>query len=1237
MKNDRTMKSMTRFLFVVLTSSLLLNTTALTAKQKGLLELALHNANERDGDYDAFATELLEAIPSFKDDGRVELLAHRLRTCVSSMRNPRALIGGLEKTLGDALPGDTRWLLSRLLSDLYQRAGQADAARELSANLGYLTRFLVIGPFGKDMNGPLPRAFPPEKNIDLTRGYKDGWQELRWRPVKRKEPHALLDPFKHVYPNNGIPYLLCQVHSAVSRNAVLNVLAGAEIKIWCNGVLAIDDTSRNEHLSVHRRTGIRLEKGWNRILVKANTRLLLRLTDPNGTPFGQKALAEEAELKLHPLPAKAAGTWEGPYSEAAEKAWSQRLAALTGKPLAMALEHSGLAILHKANSRNDLAVAEAAKAIELAPDDPWVLHHGAAVFQAASYLPAAQSKNRARDAWQKVSTIDEAFLPAQTGLATILQQDQKNDDAAARLRDVVEKHPEFLAGLKKLQLVYAGLGWETEEKQVLGKIRKLAPASPTPWMVDAARYRKRENPRKALEYYNQAYSRDRSGSSLLSTMSELNSQLGNKKKAFELLNQSHQSALDNHSIAESIALRMIKDKGSSAKDAISWYSAAVGPRDWSPAHKKALARIYSAADERESELAMYRESLALAPGDLKTRKFLKEREAEDNRFWAPYDENLEEWLPRVPANGPLVEKAQALSILDISVVRVYQDGSSSEYIHQAFKLLSEEAKDQVAKVRTSGEILKLRTLTAEGESLEPVAALSGGNYVMPGMLPGAHTEFAYVVDKSNARGVHYRHGPFFFQDFNYKQSFLLSRLVYILPPGLDSDIVTTAFDQASDTNGIVKVLRSDKTLEDGTRVITFESNNAGRIQSERAMPHYTGYVPSAQMRPKKTWKDIERALRGFSRQATALTPELRATAAEVTGKLTDPLEKARAIYDHVNKVVTKDTGSSIAIRVLMEKSGNRTFLFKALLDAAGIPSSWAFLRMDENLERKTDWDYPSNTYFRAPHVLLEPTGKQPFYISLQYRDLPFGFLPEFFSKGKALVLDQADSRIVDLPSIPAEVYESATRATWKLGEDVAVNVNFVMETKAAQGWMQKDRFSNLNAFQMTLMTSGLATQLFPGAKVEKGGFVGINDKAQPFALEFELEAPKLMVRSGEDFLLPPVLQPAQLVRSYGAPPTRKHPYEVRQRRAKQDKILVHLGENFEVSKLPSNVSLTGQRANYSLTYKQEAGTLSIERKLTIEPGSIAPARFPQFLDLLQKADAAEKERIVLRSRKPAEE
>ncbi len=345
------------------------------------------------------------------------------------------------------------------------------------------------------------------------------------------------------------------------------------------------------------------------------------------------------------------------------------------------------------------------------------------------------------------------------------------------------------------------------------------------------------------------------------------------------------------------------------------------------------------------------------------------------------------------------------------------------------------------------------------------------------------------------------------------------------------------------------------------------------------------------------------------------------------------MEKARALYDHINKVVTKDDGSSVAIRVLLEKSGNRTFLFKALLDAAGVPSRWAFLRMDEDLERKTNWDYPSSSFFRAPHLLLKPAGEKPLYVSLQYRDLPFGFLPEFYGNGKAFILNPDGFTIEDIDGLPEEIYESASKTTWTLGDDVAVNVDFLMETKAAQGWMQKDRFSTLNAFQINLMTKGLATQLFPGAKVEKGGFVGINDKSQPFALEFKLVAPKLLVRSGEDFLLPPVLQPSQLVRSLGAPPVRKHPYMVRQRRAKNDRIEADLGENFKINKVPRNVKLQHPLAEYSLTYSHKDGKLVIERRLIVEPGAIAPAAFPAFLSLLQKADAAEKERVVLQLKK----
>ncbi|MBK36189.1 MAG: hypothetical protein CME26_11765 [Gemmatimonadetes bacterium] len=1195
------------------------------AEAVSLHKLVLHNENERKGDYDRFALELLGGLERFKADPGSELIAQRLADTSGSMRNSLALIGGLEKLVQAKLPGKTHWMLSDLLASLFRRAGRHEEALALDSRNGILTKFLIIGPFGKDSNGPLSRPFAPEKEINLSGQYPDGWQKLAWRPVQRKDVYSRLDPFDHVYPDRGISYLLCQVRSDEARKALLHLLVNGEIKAWCNGIPVVDDTRRNEYLSVHHRAPVYLEKGWNRILVKTTSPLLLRLSDELGQPHQQGQLQQESEFKLHELPKNPRAPWKETPARQEEPA----------DQLERALSYMGKAILqaNSYNTRNDLAVDFAGRALALAPESPWVLYHAAGIFRRAGYLPTAQAKSRAKSALEKAIKLDADFLPAHLDLAKILRGDQKAEEAATLVRKITDRHPGFLPGFRSLQSSYSELGWKTEEKQALQRIGELSPGSSTPWVSEAALYRERYNIKKALEYYTEGFSRNQGRTSLLSVMAGLNKKLGRPEEALRLLRLRLKLSPDNHSIAEEIARQLLEEKSSGTREVITWYSNTVGNRDWDPSHKKALARLYSAAGDEKRELALYRESQALAPGDLKLRRFLQARASSQERFWEPYDEVFEDWLPRVPTEGPMVEKAQALSIIDIGVVKVYRDGSSQEYIHQAFKLLSEEAKDQIAKVRTAGEILKLRTITAEGKTLEPVAALSGGNFIMPGMLPGAHTEFAYLVNKANARGQSYRHGPFFFQDFNYKQSFLVSRLVYILPPGLDSDIVSVALDQANDTNGIARVKKSDRTLEDGTRVVTFESRNAGRVQSERSMPHYTGYIPSTRMTPKVSWEDIERNLKTYTRQTTILTPELRSTAGEVTRGIEDPMEKARALYDHINKIVTKDDGSSIAVRVLLEKSGNRTFLFKALLDAAGVPSRWAFLRMDEDLERKANWDYPSNSFFRAPHLLLQAQGGKPLYVSLQYRDLPFGFLPEFYGKGKAFILDPAGHRIEDIAGLPEEIYESASRTTWTLGDDVAVNVSFLMETKAAQGWMQKDRFSTLNAFQINLMTRGLATQLFPGAKVEEGGFVGINDKSQPFALEFKLLAPKLLVRSGEDFLLPPVLQPSQLVRSLGAPPLRKHPYMVRQRRAKNDRIEARLGENFVLAKLPENVKLEHPLAEYSLSYTHRDGTLVIQRRLRVEPGTIKPADFPAFLDLLQKADAAEKERVILQLKK----
>ena len=157
-------------------------------------------------------------------------------------------------------------------------------------------------------------------------------------------------------------------------------------------------------------------------------------------------------------------------------------------------------------------------------------------------------------------------------------------------------------------------------------------------------------------------------------MADLNQSLGKSEEALRLLRLRLKHSGDNHSVAEKIARQLLEEKPSSPGEVIEWYSNAVGNRDWDPSHKKALARLYSAAGDEKREMAMYLESLARGPGQLKIRKFMEGREGWQGPLWEPYDELIEDWLSKLPTEGPLVEIAQALIFLDNGVVKVYQDG-----------------------------------------------------------------------------------------------------------------------------------------------------------------------------------------------------------------------------------------------------------------------------------------------------------------------------------------------------------------------------------------------------------------------------------------------------------------------------------------------------------------------------------------------------------------------------------
>jgi len=1212
-----------------------------------LLELTLHHEAERAGDYDALASAWIDALPSFADDPRGDFIARRLASIASRLARPGAIVPGLERLRADErVAGPSRVMVATLLSAARRRAGDEDGALALLDESGLVRTFAAVGPFGKDGAATLATRFPPEDRLDLDATYRDGFQTLAWRAVTLRDDD--LDVDRHTWPRRGFVYALAQVRADGARDALLHVGSGRDVRVWLNGTLVIDDTVRSVFLSSHRQALVRLAPGWNRVLVKTEGRVALRVTDPRGRTFAPEVLetlrfAPGAAPALEPIEPDAGALVADATVDVLARAperWAAALApADASAGTSSALEALGLALLWSYDGRDELAVEAASRAAALAPDDPFVRYHAGSVLRGAGYLPSAQAKSRAKDNWEAAIRLEPGFLPAREQLARLLVEDQKHDEALAMLDGALARRPDFLDGLVRLHAVYSARGWDVEARRTLRRIAELAPELPWVDVMLGRWYDERENPAKALEHYLVAFEKDRAQTALLSSIASRQRDLGHVEDAERTLRARLASSPDDSDAVARLA-RFLVEAGR-ADEAVAVAEQHAAARGWDPDAHETLAEVLASAERDVDLLAAWRRVLEIAPGDVGIRDALHAREHPESfgrdldAFWTPWDESLDDWIARVPADGPLVEKAAALSVLDITVVEVLVDGSTREYTHQAFRLLSEEAKESLAKVETPGEVVRLRTLTTDGRSLEPVAALGRSSYVLPGLEPGVFTEYAYRVDRAGAAGAPFRHGSFFFQDYRFQQSFLLSRIVFLLPPDIPSDIVETALPRGADPAGRARVERTERELPDGRLVVMYEARNVPRLEPERAMPPYAEYLPSVEVTPRRSWAEVETRLRQSVDSATLRTPEITSLARELTAGIERPLEKARALHDHVHELIADESGARDAVRVLLEKSGDRTTLFKALLDAAGVPSSWAFVREHESLASPVDWAHPSPSHFPWRFVLIEAAGEEPVWTTLRFRRLPFGHLPERFGDGRALVLRERGAELVTLPPVAAARYVTSSDATLRLGDSDSADVELSVSSGALESRVAKDQIRNLPAFQKNLVLRAQVNQLFPGAQVKTAEFRGLDDTGSGLVFAWQFTAPKLLAASGDDLLLAPVVKPGQFVRSYGAPAERKHPYVLRGQRVQHDRVRVEIGASLRVARLPADVVAAGATASYSLSYRRDGDALVVERCFEMRPGRLEPAEFPAFLDLLRAADAAESERILLRRVAPS--
>lgn len=1224
-----------------------------------ILRSAVRSPSERSGDLDALAAEWVRKIGEKPGDLAAELLARRLAAIRPGLLDEQALVAPLEELLG-ATPGPAgiaRQVLVDTLSDLYRQAGREEDRKRLEADRGFVLEWLVAGPFGKGASSLLERPFPPEddqvRGLDLSKTYRDGWQEIRWRKAVRERPEPRIDPLEHVHPDSGIVYLLAQVRSDEERVASLHRGSSEGLRVWVNGTLVATDDPSRAFLENRRATAVRLAKGWNRVLVKARGSFWLRLADVDGSPFPRGALTEETEAVLDPL-----GAFPDPLSAAAAvpsalerwTAWVEELersssaepgAEAGGSPIVDAL--LGLAILQDLYAREDLAVRSVEDAAARAPEDPFVRFREGEILRGAGHYPPNVSKNRAQQAYESVLAGDPDFVPAYGPLADFLLRDERYLPAIAKVREGLARAPRSLPLLLQRKTIYERQRWETQAMDVVREIERIAPRSAVPPSFWGEHYRRLGNSEKALEAFQTAFQRDRRQVWYLDAIFSLQRERGDLAAAEAAIRQAVALEPDRPQLRSRL-LRFLADAGR-LDEALELARAEEARRPYEPEAAEAVGELLLRLGDAEGSRAAYARALALEPGDLALRRYmesLREAEAGGRRlardaFWAPYDERLEDWMAAVPAEGPLVEKAASILVLDISVVRFERDGSSAEFVRQAYKLLSEESKEDLARASVGDEVLELRTISPSGEVLEPVPAEGKRSFVMPGLVPGAFLEYAYRDERPAARGRPVDPRRFYFQDARSKSPFLLSRYVLILPEGLDLAFVETKIASGTPPGGtpipfLAKVRKRVERTPAGETVIIYETRDAPRLEPEPLMPAADEYIPNVQVLGKRTWSDIADEIGESYRRSARLTPELKDKAREIAGSLEDPLERAKAIYGHVNDLVANESGPREALGVLLERAGNRTVLFKALLDAAGVPSAWAYLRPREEMLPKMDWSAPARDAFTYPYLRIAIEGREPLYVSLAQRRTPFGRLPEQLEGGKALLFEPVPGSIVPVPAGSPDRSATGTEGTVELETGLAARVDLRLVSRAFAAFAQKDALRTLPPFQKDLAVRGIANRLFPGAAVEKAELQGLEDPDEPFVVAIVAKAPRALERRGDEALFKPVLQPAQMVRSFCGAPRRDHPLHLRSQVALRDAVRVRPDAARAIAVVPADTTLASPLGTYALSFRRDGADVEVRRELTLLPGRLSPEEFPAFVEFCRKIDAAEGERLVIRGK-----
>jgi transglutaminase-like putative cysteine protease len=407
---------------------------------------------------------------------------------------------------------------------------------------------------------------------------------------------------------------------------------------------------------------------------------------------------------------------------------------------------------------------------------------------------------------------------------------------------------------------------------------------------------------------------------------------------------------------------------------------------------------------------------------------------------------------------------------------------------------------------------------------------------------------------------------------------------------------------------------------------------------------------SGALTPLRDWRAVSAWSAGFSEQATTLTPEISAKAAQLTAGATNDLDRIRMLAAFVQKT------NYVAVDINLEHGGGYTphaasavlsrnygdckdkaALLRALLKAVGIDSYLIALYSGDREYVRKEW--PSPMQFNHAIVAVKlPEGLESTAI-LENPKLgrmlifdptdpytPVGDLPEEEQGSYALIVSAHDGDLMRLPQLPASANRIELNIEGGLTADGQAQAHVVSQYfgQSASAWRATAKEEGRQATKKELERI-YARRLDSGITLDR---ITVSDQNARFDLSLDLKVEHLGQSMMGKML---VFKPGSLAPDHGysfPKVERKQPIQL-SARMRTDRVSLKLPEGYSIDELPDPLNVTGPYGTYRASWKASGDVVTMEQSLEIKPLTVPAADYAKVRDFFDRVTGGQFAPVVL--------